>query len=707
MDAAAFATGEPLSHGDLATAPLRSLPRPSALDRELEIKPARAAKAAEALGLETVGDLVEHFPFRHEDRGEARPIATLPPGEDVTVVAEIRGISLRRPRRGLTLVQATIADESGPTKAVWFNQPWVVERLPPGTRVVLHGRFKSQRQGITVSEYELAADASSSHSAGVVPVYRATEHLKSPRIRDMVWNERDAVRHVVEPLPTWLRVSERLPDRPAAVDAVHFPDEEGDEPDARSRLAFEELFLFELSVAARRRARESELAAPALETTGELVDPWLESLPFSLTRDQRRACSEVDADVASERPMQRLLMGEVGSGKTVVALHSMLRAVETGRQAVLMAPTETLAEQHLATLDRLLGGHVPIALLTGSTPAARRRDVHEKLASGELGLVVGTHALIEPAVVFRDLALVVVDEQHRFGVRQRAALEDKAAGDRVPHVLHMTATPIPRTLQRTVYGDLDVTALRELPAGRQPIETHVGDTAAWRARAYERAREEIAAGRQVFVVCPLVEESEALQAKAATREAEELQRTEFREQRVALIHGQMSTQDKQKAMRAFAEREADVLVATSVIEVGIDVPNATVMIIEAAERYGISQLHQLRGRIGRGEHASVCILFGDPALPRLRALAENTDGFELARIDLDLRGFGDVLGTRQHGLPLFRVARLPEDDALQERAHRRAEELLERDPHVGAPEHALLRDAAAVLFGTEREPIPA
>jgi ATP-dependent DNA helicase RecG len=430
--------------------------------------------------------------------------------------------------------------------------------------------------------------------------------------------------------------------------------------------------------------------------SGELVDPWRASLPFTLTGDQSRACAEVDADVAGERPMQRLLMGEVGSGKTVVSLHAMLRAVESGRQAVLMAPTETLAEQHLATLDRLLGGHVPIALLTGSTPAARRREIHERLGSGELGMVVGTHALIEPAVQFRDLALVVVDEQHRFGVRQRAALEDKAAGDLVPHVLHMTATPIPRTLQRTAYGDLDVTALHELPAGRKPVETHVGDSAGWRERAYEKAREEIAAGRQVFVVCPLVEESEALQATAATHEAERLQRTEFREQRVALIHGQMSSKDKQEAMRRFAERDADVLVATSVIEVGIDVPNASVMMIEAAERYGISQLHQLRGRIGRGPHQSLCVLFGDPGLPRLKALQEHRDGFELAAIDLELRGAGDVLGTRQHGLPLFTVARLPEDAELLERAHLLAEETLRRDPELRQAEHAFLREAAVV-----------
>ncbi len=674
---------------------LRSLPRPSALARELDVKPKRAALAAEALGLDTVGDLIEHFPRDHADRREAAEIANLAAGEDVTVIAQVKRISSRRARGRLTLQEATVVDQTGPMKAVWFNQPWLVDKLPAGTSVVLHGRYNGPRRGLTVKDHEIAPDATSAHSTGVVPVYRATEHLGSNRIRELVWNARDAIRDVVEPLPAWLRLAEKLPDRQAAVDAIHFPEDEDEEPAARRRLAFEELFLFELSVAVRRRARDEGLTAPALEATGRLVDGWQAALPFVLTGDQRAATAAIDADIATERPMQRLLMGEVGSGKTVVALHAMLRAAENDRQAVLMAPTETLAEQHLATLDRLLGGHVPIALLTGSTPATRRREIHERLATGELALVVGTHALIEPAVVFRDLALVVVDEQHRFGVRQRAALEDKAPEGLVPHVLHMTATPIPRTLQRTVYGDLDVTALRELPAGRQPIETHVVDGARARTRAYEKAREEIAAGRQVFVVCPLVEESEALQAKAATREAEELQQGEFREQRVALIHGQMSSKDKHEAMRRFAERDADVLVATSVIEVGIDVPNASVMIIEAAERYGISQLHQLRGRIGRGEHRSLCILFGDPGLPRLKALADNRDGFELAAIDLDIRGAGDVLGTRQHGMPIFRVARLPEDDELLERAHSRAEELLDRDPRLDAPEHALLREAAA------------
>jgi ATP-dependent DNA helicase RecG len=404
--------------------------------------------------------------------------------------------------------------------------------------------------------------------------------------------------------------------------------------------------------------------------------------------------------------MQRLLMGEVRSGKTVVALHAMLRAVESGRQAALMAPTETLAEQHLATLDRLLGGLVPIALLTGSTPAARRRDVRGVLASGELGLVVGTHALIEPDVRFRALGLVVVDEQHRFGVRQRAALDAKAGPGELPHVLHMTATPIPRTLELTAYGDLDATVLRELPAGRRPVETFVVSGAAARARAYERVREEIASGRQAFVVCPLVEESEALQATAASAEAERLARTEFRSHRVALIHGPLSSRDKAAAMAAFAAGEADVLVATSVIEVGIDVPNATVMLVEDAGRYGLSQLHQLRGRVGRGGHPSVCILFGDPGLPRLRAVARERDGFKLAEVDLELRGAGDVLGTRQSGLPEFRVARLPDDLELLVRARRAAEAILARDPGLDAPEHALLREATAARFGPDADPIP-
>jgi ATP-dependent DNA helicase RecG len=403
--------------------------------------------------------------------------------------------------------------------------------------------------------------------------------------------------------------------------------------------------------------------------------------------------------------MQRLLMGEVGSGKTVVAVYAMLRAVESGGQAALMAPTETLAEQHFATLQALMPGElVQAALLTGSTPAGRRADVLNKLASGELKLLVGTHALIEDAVELDRLAVAVVDEQHRFGVRQRRALDRKAPAGVSPHVLHMTATPIPRTLQLTNYGDLDVTVLRELPAGRRPIATYVAGTEHERARAYERIRSELDAGRQAFVVCPLVEESEVLQARAATAEYERLKAGELKDHRVVLLHGQMRPREKQEAMAAFAEGGADVLVATTVIEVGIDVPNATVMLVEDADRYGISQLHQLRGRVGRGEHPSLCLLFGPRESARLRALREHRDGFRLAEIDLELRGEGELTGTRQSGLARFRFARLPDDADVLERAYAQAERLLEADPDLAAPEHALLRDE---LRRRERDPVAA
>jgi ATP-dependent DNA helicase RecG len=383
----------------------------------------------------------------------------------------------------------------------------------------------------------------------------------------------------------------------------------------------------------------------------------------------------------------------------------MLRAVEHGMQAALMAPTETLAEQHFATVQALMpGASVPAALLTGSTAASRRNDILGKLASGELSLVVGTHALIEEAVEFRSLAVAVVDEQHRFGVRQRMALDAKAPPGLAPHVLHMTATPIPRTLRLTSFGALDVTTLRELPRGRQPIETFVADGERARDRAYERMREELRAGRQAFVVCPLVSDSEAVQARAATAEYERLKATELRDFEVVLLHGQMKAREKAEAMERFASGAAHVLVATTVIEVGIDVPNATVMLVEDAERYGISQLHQLRGRVGRGQHKSLCLLFGPRDSPRLKALAEHGDGFRLAEIDLELRGEGELFGTRQSGMARFRFAVLPDDTELLERARRRADVLLAEDPGFERPEYALLADR---LRAAEAEPVAA
>jgi ATP-dependent DNA helicase RecG len=694
-----FASKEELSAADAASAPIRSYPRPSMLAQPL--------KGLDALGIETLADLVEHFPHSHRDRS-LHEVAALAIGQDATVAVTVRTVSVKPMRnRRQKRVEARVFDHTGPLVAVWFNQPWIARQLSEGSHVLLHGKLR-QRNQFWVTEHELLGNGSAPvHTVGLVPVHPATQGITPAKLRELVNRVRPLMLAAAEPLPARMRVEEGFAERPAVLDAVHFPETEEEERGARHRLAFEELFLLQLAVAGRRRARREGRKARPLAARGVVVDRWRWSLPFELTGDQVKAIEEIDADLARERPMQRLLMGEVGSGKTVCALAAMLRAVENGAQAALMAPTETLAEQHHRTLDSLLGGPLPVELLTGSTSAARRRELLDRLSSGQLQLVVGTHALIEDPVEFRDLAVVVVDEQHRFGVRQRAALDAKAPEGLVPHALHMTATPIPRTLSLTAYGDLDATVLRELPRGRQPVETYVVDGARARARAYERIREEIAAGRQCFVVCPLVEESEALPAKAATAEFERLRTTEFADLRVELIHGQMPSKRKAAAMKKFAGGDADVLVATSVIEVGIDVPNATVMLIEAAERYGLSQLHQLRGRVGRGEHPSLCILFGDPALPRLEAIANERDGFRLAEIDLELRGAGDVLGTRQHGLPEFKVARLPEDVELMVRARDRADQILVEDPRLEQPEHALLREAVVSRFGSELDPIPA
>ena len=701
--ATAFADSAPLDHATLLAAPLR-WPRPWALQAPLKVTPQKAADAAAQLGLLTIGDLLEHLP---RDRREARTVATLQADDVATVIVEVRSIASRPVRRrGMKpLVEATVADETGVMKATFFNQPWLQRKYPAGTRLVLHGKYAA-RNAFRVTSH--APTDESTGAASEVAHYPASEGLSSTQILALVRAHLAAAEHVVEPLPARdrLRMLGGLPDRRAAIVAAHAGDHEG----GRRRLAFDELLLAQLSLLRRRAQRRASGAAPALDGAPALTVRWREELlPFTPTGDQLRAIAELDEELAQPRPMQRLLMGEVGSGKTVVALHAILRAVEHDMQAVFMAPTETLAEQHFATLQALMPGEaVRAALLTGSTTAARRADTLSKLATGELSFVVGTHALVEPDVAFDRLAVVVVDEQHRFGVRQRAALDAKAQEGLVPHVLHMTATPIPRTMALLRYGDLDITALRELPRGRRPVATHIASTDAERARAYDLVREELEAGRQAFVVCPLVEESEALQARAAIAEYERLRSGELRDYRVALLHGQMRSREKQAAMLAFAAGDADVLVATTVIEVGIDIPNATVMLVEGAERYGISQLHQLRGRVGRGEHAATCLLFGPKHAARLRALERHTDGFELARIDLELRGEGEIAGTRQSGLAQFKVARLPEDEGLAEAAKVYAEALLAADPQLASPEHVLIGDALAAAYGAgELAPLPA
>ena len=1104
----ALGSGEPLDRKRLLAAPLKTLPRPTILDAPItKLRGAgpKLAEAAAEMGISSLGDLLRHLPHGYRDRAEPVGLADLKLGEEATVKVEVSRAKVRPTRRRrLTILEADVSDATGQTKAIWFNRAWLADRLHPGTRLFLHGKL--EKRGFTVAEHEfLDSSEAGLHTTGIVPVHAASERLRPQRIREWAWQAIPLARHAVEPVPGRLRRELRLAGAEDALVASHFPPDEHAAEAARERLAFEELFLYQAALVSRRGRRVSGKRGIRLPERGGQAAAWIDSLPFELTGDQRRAIDEIDEDLAAAQPMQRLLMGEVGSGKaqpldslvltpagfarmgdltvgdevvnptgerttvtgvfpqgerdvyrvwfsdgthadcdlehlwqvrtstarwredrpkvmslneiaadlrrpsgyakwhvelpeaadlecgeprpidpytlglllgdgglsrpdrvrftssddelvdalraavapecelrqephrpydwkvvrtnpdttqvlaqvsenkpetlaqayrsgatseaiatrvtytagtvrrrlkdlgvtirpahplpsplreqlaslglmgknasqkfvpkpylnapvrdrhallqglldtdgtldnsrgcnvtftsisrqlaedvawlvrslggrarcrhqrkrsgsswrtsvivpagyppfrlhrkatlvkrrtkyanpakaierierlgkkevqcisvahtnqlyitdeftithnTVVALYAMLRAIEAGHQAALMAPTETLAEQHFRTLETLLASE-PVAstLLTSATPASRRRELLDSLAAGQPQLVVGTHALIEEAVEFSSLAVAVVDEQHRFGVRQRAALDAKGPGGRLPHVLHMTATPIPRTLSLTAYGDLDTTALRELPAGRQPIRTRVVDEES-RPAAYEFIRARLREGRQAFVVCPLVADSEAVQAKAAEAEAKRLAATDLRDFRVALLHGQMSSEQKGRAMEAFASGAADVLVATTVIEVGIDVPNATVMLVEGAERFGLSQLHQLRGRVGRGEHESFCILFGDPesdaARARLDAIAEEGDGFALAEVDLSIRGEGEILGTRQHGLPRFRAATLPEDTALLLEARRRVLELRERHGSLEAASLGPLMDEARRRFGDER-----
>jgi ATP-dependent DNA helicase RecG len=648
----------------------RAFPRPDALARALDVLPGVGPvvkRKLERLGLHVVGDLLAHRPFRYEEPVPERRMADLGRDEEVAIAGEVLSVTKRR-RGRLQMLTARVSDGSATVSATWFNQPWLERQLQPGTPVRLRGR--QGRYGFDVRSFDIG-DAEA--TADFAPVYPATEEITAKKLRELVGAALPAA--VVDPLPAELKQRERLPQRGDALWALHRPRSLAEAETGRRRLAFDELLVLQVGIARRRREREAEIA-PALALPGELVGRYRDVLPFRLTEHQERAIVEIDSDLQRTVPMQRLLQGDVGSGKTVVALYALLRAVEAGRQGALMAPTETLAEQHFLTLEepcRALG--ISCALLTSSSPK-RERDL-----APNADIVVGTHALIQEGVQLRDLAVAVVDEQHRFGVEQRKAL----AEGRSPHVLHMTATPIPRTLALTVYGDLAVSEIAKPPANRKPIKT------AWvteerSAAAYSRLRKHLDAGRQAYVVCPLIEESETSQARAAEAEAERLRRAELRGYRVGLLHGRLRPVERRELMARFKARELDVLVATTVIEVGVDVPNATIMIVQEADRFGLAQLHQLRGRVGRGAEQSYCLLISraredltDSAASRLEALVRTTDGFELAEVDLDIRGGGQLLGTRQSGLTDLHFAHLRKDRSLLERARAVADELVDAE----------------------------
>jgi len=648
----------------------RAFPRPDLLQRSVEtlpgVGPAVRRKLA-GLGLERVGDLVTYAPFRYEEPADEKQISELSIDEEAVVDTEVVRFSSRRARRRLTIQTAVVSDATGQMAAVWFNQPWLEKQLQPGTRVRLRGRVQ-RRNEFLVKTFDLGGPSA---TADFAPVYPASEEITPKKLRELVGAA--LPRSALDPLPARLKEHERLPQRSDALWALHRPRSREEAEQGRARLAFDELLVLQVGLAARRREREAEVA-PSLGSPGELVARYRDALPFRLTAHQERAIADVDGDLARTVPMQRLLQGDVGSGKTVVALYALLRSVENRRQGALMAPTETLAEQHFLTIEpicRELG--VACALLTSSSTKRERE------AAPSADILVGTHALIQEGVDFRDLAVAVVDEQHRFGVEQRRAL----AEGRSPHVLHMTATPIPRTLALTVYGDLAVSEIAKPPANRKPIRT------AWvteerSAEAYSRLRKHLDAGLQAYVVCPLIEESETSQARAAEVEAERLRRAELRGYRVGLLHGRLRPAERRELMARFKSRGLDVLVATTVIEVGVDVPNATIMIVQEADRFGLAQLHQLRGRVGRGGEQSYCLLISrareeltDAAVARLEALVRTTDGFELAEVDLELRGGGHLLGTRQSGLTDLKFAQLRRDRRLLERARVLADELVD------------------------------
>jgi ATP-dependent DNA helicase RecG len=649
----------------------RAWARPERLDLGVDTLPGvgpSVAKRLRALGIELVRDLLLHRPRRYERAVDEIPIAQLWGDDEVAIAGDVVDVRVRKLRGRRTIVTARVRDDSGDIGASWFNQPWLVERLRPGTHLRLRGKLG--RYGFDVRSYDVGAARA---TADFAPVYPASEAVPSWRLRELARAALAAhAGDVLEALPAELDV----PLRRDALAAIHFPVDERQAEQARQRLALEELVALQLLVA---RLRDEDAVAPALPPAGELVRRYRHVLPFTLTEHQDAAIAGIDRDLAGTEPMKRLLQGDVGSGKTVVALYALLRAVESGSQGALMAPTETLAEQHFLTIEPIcveLG--VTCALLTGSVGSKRTRDA---IARGDVQVAVGTHALIQQGVEFADLAVAVVDEQHRFGVEQRSAL----SVGRSPHVLHMTATPIPRTLALTVYGDLSVSEIAKPPANRKPIVT------AWvgaerSSEAYARLCRHLDAGRQAYVVCPLIEQSETRLARAAEAEAERLRSAELRGYRVGLLHGKLKTPDRREVMRQFKDGELDVLVATTVIEVGVDVPNATIMIVQEADRFGLAQLHQLRGRVGRGAEQSYCLLVSrdkaeltDAAQARLQALVDTTDGFELAEVDLELRGEGQLLGTRQSGLGDLRFTRLRVDRALLEQARGLAGDLAGED----------------------------
>ncbi len=640
------------------------------------VGPAVAAKFGQ-LGLKTIADLIDYYPRRYDDYSQVTPIAKLQPGA-VTIQAVIKQASGRYVRRGMHITEAVASDDTSSVRLIWFNQPYRAATLKTGQSYYISGQFElsHQRFQIMSPSVELVSDFPI-NTARVIPIYRETKGLNSRQIRAALKQVMQQIDLLAESLPAWLITQQKLMSRAEAIRAIHFPESSEQLAAARHRLGFEEVFQLSLAALMNKREVAGE-QAPSVPFKESVAKNFVSNLPFKLTNAQRKVVWQIYKDIEKTQPMNRLVEGDVGSGKTVVAAMAAMMVLEQGHQVALMAPTEILARQHANTIQNLLtplGYGDKVGLLVGSMKPAQKAQAHAAIAAGKLQFIVGTHALIQDKVDLQNLELIIIDEQHRFGVEQRKSLMAKAG--HMPHVLNLTATPIPRSLALTLYGELDVSILDEKPPGRQEIVTEIASPNS-RKQLYAKLDEAIDAGRQLFVVCPLVTESEVLQASSAETMYETLKKGVFKHRRVGLLHGQMKSDAKQVVMQQFVSHELDILVATTVIEVGVDVPNASMMLIENADRFGLSQLHQLRGRIGRGEHQSSCyLMMSDSSAPnqRLRAMERITDGFKLAELDLELRGPGAIYGTMQHGALDLRIANLS-DISLIRAARQSADEFL-------------------------------
>ena len=668
------------------------------------VGPKRATLLAK-LGIQTIGDTLQFFPRKYIDRGNRVPIAQVKPNLEQTVRARI--IDMRAPLWGDRL-EALIQDETGSMRAIWFHARFLAKALHTGAEYLFFGRVGEYRGRLQMQhpKFQPHTEQGDADTNPILAEYPTTEGLQQASLVKLTEEAlRVGLPLVHETLPAEMRTRLHLLELPRALGMIHRPQSMAEVAEARRRLVFGEFFLMELAVALRRRSALSSHNAPPIPCD-EKVDARIRArFPFKFTRAQDKVIAEMRADLARDRPMTRLLQGDVGCGKTAVALYAALAAVAAGYQAAIMAPTEILATQHYHNVEKyLVGSRVRWALLVGGLAAAERKKVLRRIRFGDADIIIGTHALIQQDVAFARLGLVVVDEQHKFGVLQRAEVKWQPADDNPnlqPHYLVMTATPIPRTLALTVFGDLDVSTIDEMPPGRTPIDTRAVDPRR-RRQAYEFVRRELAAGRQAFVVYPLVEENEALELRAATEEAERLAKEVFPEFTVGLLHGRMKPEEKDEVMDRFRRGEVHVLVSTLVIEVGVDVPNATVMMIEHAERFGLAQLHQLRGRIGRGAAKSTCILLGEPeteeAQRRLQVMCETTDGFRIAEEDLRLRGPGEFFGTRQHGMPELMIGNVVEDYDLLRLARKEAFAWIQEDPSLSRPQSEPIRKALGKRF---------